>query len=319
MKCLYCGKDIHDGAPESERNCGWHGRCVRTFFGPGGMPQIDLDPGRLGQLADETVNKGIAVPGVQKKISLHLSGGESRRLTVVDYPTGFILKPQSDTFRSLPEYEALVMNMAGKIGIRVVPSGLVRLPDGYAYITRRVDREPDKNGRKLLAMEDFCQLSGRLTEDKYKGSYEGCSRIIKQYSSRPGLDMAEFYLRLRFCFVTGNSDMHLKIFSLMESAPGSRIYTLSPAYDLLPVNLIMPGDKEETALTIHGKKRNIRRKDFLLFAEYAGIPGRAAEKMMRSLQGKESLLLELCEQDYLDREQTEGMRSLIRERFRRLE
>lgn len=64
----------------------------------------------------------------------------------------------------------------------------------------------------MLAMEDFCQLEERLTQDKYKGSYERCAKLINKYSERRGFDLSEMFLRLIFSFVTGNSDMHLKNF-----------------------------------------------------------------------------------------------------------
>lgn len=78
-----------------------------------------------------------------------------------------------------------------------------------------------------------------------KGSYERCAKIIERYSSRKGLDITELYLRLVFSFLVGNSDMHLKNFSLIETEEGSGKYVLSPAYDLLPVNVVMPEDKEQ--------------------------------------------------------------------------
>lgn len=133
----------------------------------------------------------------------------------------------------------------------------------------------------MLAMEDFCQLDLRLTQDKYKGSYERCAKVIERYSSRVGFDMTELFMRLVFSFVTGNSDMHLKNFSLIETAEKSGEYVLSPAYDLLPVNVILPADIEQTALTLNGKKRNIRRKDFYSFAYKCGIPKNSAENMIK--------------------------------------
>lgn len=125
-----------------------------------------------------------------------------------------------------------------------------------------------------LAMEDFCQLDLRLTQDKYRGSYERCAKMITRHSSRPGLDLSELYLRLVFCYLVGNSDMHLKNSSLLETDVGSGEYALSPAYDLLPVKVIMPEDIEETALTLNGKKRNIRRKDFWRLLRTAGLTRR---------------------------------------------
>lgn len=38
-------------------------------------------------------------------------------------------------------------------------------------------------------MEDMCQLSERLTEYKYKGSYEQIAKIIMLHSSAPKLDV----------------------------------------------------------------------------------------------------------------------------------
>ena len=114
----------------------------------------------------------------------------------------------------------------------------------------------------MFAMEDFCQLDLRLTQDKYRGSYERCAKIIDKYSCQTGLDMTELYLRLVFSFVIGNSDMHLKNFSLIETAPCSGRYKLSPAYDLLPVNVIMPEDKEQLALAMNGKKEIFDEKIF---------------------------------------------------------
>lgn len=72
--------------------------------------------------------------------------------------------------------------------------------------------------------------------------------------------------------------MHLKNFSLRETAPASRIFRLSSAYDMLPVNIILPEDTEQLALTLNGKKRNLHKKDFYLFAQRCEIPKKSAEK-----------------------------------------
>ena len=115
----------------------------------------------------------------------------------------------------LPESEHLVMLMAESSGLTVVPHALMELNGTYAYITKRIDRDLSGQTPGIFAMEDFCQLSLRMTADKYKGSYEQCAKVISQYSSSPGLDLSELYLRLVFCFLTGNSDMHLKNFSMI--------------------------------------------------------------------------------------------------------
>ena len=195
MRCLYCGREMSGKISEMERESGWHKRCVKAFFGTNTMPILDLTEDGLLQLAARMTGKGLTVPGVQKKLSLHLSQDPDCRLTIVDYPTGYILKPQTSEYPYLPEYEDLVMRQAKIAGIRTVPHALIRMGSENAYITRRIDRQIGHGQVQMYAMEDFCQLSGRLTEDKYKGSYERCSDLIPQYSMHPGLDLAEFYLR----------------------------------------------------------------------------------------------------------------------------
>ena len=171
-------------------------KCKAEFFGMKELPVIDIDNEKLEELARKSSNLGLSVPGVQKKLSLHLSDEESSRLTLVGHPAGYILNPQTEDFEQLPESEDLVMDIAEMMGIRVVPHGLIEVDGKWAYISKRIDR---LNGN-LYAMEDFCQLSGRLTRDKYQSSYERCAGIINNYSTLPGFDLSEFYLRLLVCF-----------------------------------------------------------------------------------------------------------------------
>ena len=311
MNCLCCGKLIKDNNESS----GWHKTCIKKFFTTAVIPEIEITDSVLEELAKESTNKGYTIPGVQKKLSLHLSKEVYPRLTVVNYPTGYILKPQVKEFRALPEAEHIVMSMADKAKIRTVPHALVKSKDSYAYITKRIDRVFSKDSNvKLIAMEDFCQLDLRLTQDKYKGSCERCGNIIKKYSSRSGLDMTELFYRLVFSFIVGNSDMHLKNFSLIESESGSGEYHLSPAYDLLPVNVIIPEDKEEFALPINGKKRNIHRKDFLVFAVDCGIAKLAAEKMIGQLVSMEPIFIEMCCNSLMPQDMKEAFIELVDKR-----
>lgn len=311
MNCLCCGKPLKDNG----ENIGWHKACIKRFFTTTVIPEIEITDLTLETLAEESINKGYTVPGVQKKLSLHLSKETHPRLTVVNYPTGYILKPQVKEFRALPEAEQLVMCMADKAGIATVPHALVKSGDSYAYITKRIDRVfADKSRTQMLAMEDFCQLDLRLTQDKYKGSYERCGKIIKQYSSASGLDITELFYRLVFSFIVGNSDMHLKNFSLIETETGSGKYHLSPAYDLLPVNVIMPEDKEQFALPMNGKKTNIRRKDFLVFADGCGITKSSAEKMIERLISMTSEFIKMCDDSFIPKDMKESLKELINAR-----
>lgn len=314
MRCLCCGKTLAANASQEEIRAGWHKSCIKKFFGKSSMPQVSISSEALEKLAAEYVGNGYTVTGVQKKLSLALSNedGAGLRLSLVNYPTGYIFKPQTAEFRALPEAEYLVMSMAETTKIKTVPFALVQNSSELAYITKRIDRNDCAH---KLAMEDFCQLDGRLTEDKYKGSYERCAKVVERYSSTPGLDMADLYLRIVFSFAVGNSDMHLKNFSLIETTEGSGVYHLSEAYDMLPVNVVMPADTEELALTMNGKKKNIRRKDFLAFAEKCGIESRAAEKMIGKIVSLQGKYVEMCRESYLPEDMKEALEDLIKQRI----
>ncbi len=332
MKCFCCGKPLHNTDDGQELLTGWHNACIRKFFGTNRLPLIDISEENLTRIAMENVEKGCTVPGVQKKMSLHLNVDKEPRLTLVDYPSGYILKPQTGKYASLPEAEYLVMQMAKFTGISTVPFALLSLNQdsgtyitsradskqtAHAYITKRIDRILPTSRNKqtqMLAMEDFCQLDNRITADKYHGSYERCAKIVSKYSNRPGLDMTELFLRIVFSYVTGNSDMHLKNFSLIETAPGNREYILSAAYDMLPVNIILPDDTEQLALTLNGKKRNLHRNDFLKFADYCDIPKKAAERLIQKVTSKKDLYQDMCMDSYLPPEMKQRFMLLIQER-----
>ena len=309
-RCLCCGKLLRT---ETEHE--WHASCIKSFFGTKKLPDIDVSKEVLHQIVIDSTNKGYTVPGVQKKMSLHLTAdGETPRLTLVNYPTGYILKPQTEKYTALPEMEYLVMQMAEATGIKTVPYALIRMPsqeNSFAYITKRIDRMDGK----MFAMEDFCQLEERLTEDKYRGSYERCGKVVAKYSTTSGFDMTELYLRTVFSFAVGNSDMHLKNFSLIETEEGSGKYILSAAYDMLSTNVFIPSDKEQLALTLNGKKQNIRRKDFLVFADTIGIPERSAEKMIGTVVKLKEKYISMCRASYMPEQMKANLENLIEQRI----
>ena len=100
----------------------------------------------------------------------------------------------------------------------------------------------------------------------------------------------------------------------METQEGSGEYALSPAYDMLPVNLIMPEDEEELALTLNGKKMNLRKKDFYIFAEKCGIAHNSAEKMIGKLVSMKDVYQKMNRESMLPEEIKEQFEKLIEER-----
>ncbi|MDM1404507.1 HipA domain-containing protein [Myroides marinus] len=247
--CLFCYQPVETGE--------YHPACSKKFFGTSQVPTLELDQEQLNKLAQITVNERLALTGVQPKISLSLNGEKgNKRLTLVGLWGDYILKPQSADFAFMPEVEDVTMHLAKLFKIETAEHALIRTSTGeLAYITKRFDRAKGKK----IHVEDLCQLSELLTEQKYKSSYERVGKVIKQYATNSGLDAIKYFRLVLFSFLTGNNDMHLKNFSLMHTGRG---ILFSPAYDLLNVNLIFPEDKEDLALTLGGRKRKIKRTDF---------------------------------------------------------
>ena len=262
-KCLYCYQELKEGQRD------FHPACARRFFGSAMVPELPYSRANINELAREVIQSRTTLTGVQPKLSMDINRGgrdEPDRLTIVGLWGRYILKPKSDTYPWLPEDEDLTMHLATLARIQVVPHALIRFSDGeLTYITRRIDRDDD--GRKYL-MEDACQLSERLSADKYKSSYENVGKLILRYSSMPQLDLVNYWEVVVFSWLTGNSDMHLKNFSLFSRVPG--LYTLAPAYDLLNVHLLFD-DPEELALTLDGRKRKVTRQNFVNAMRRTGL------------------------------------------------
>ena len=308
-KCLYCYQELEEGQKD------FHSSCARKFFGTKDVPSLEYKHEDLDQLAEQVIRAQTSLTGVQPKLSLNLSKHEdSSRLTIVGLWGDYIFKPQTERYPQLPENEDLTMHLAEAAKISVVPHSLIRLADGeLGYITKRIDRT--KYGEKI-DMEDMCQLTLHPTEYKYKGSHEQIAKTIMQYSSTPKLDLTNYMQLLLFCFVTGNNDMHLKNFSLYRPANG---YQLTPAYDLLNVAIANPNDQEELALSIAGRKKNLRLNDFLSAAKTMGLEETVVLRLISSLQKSLPKWQNLIRQSFLSEELKVAYENLIVSRLERLQ
>ena len=132
----------------------------------------------------------------------------------------------------MPANEHLTMKMAELFSIDVVPHSLIKLASGeLSYITKRIDRAED--GTKIHMIDMFQVLEAF---DKYRGSMERIGKAIEIYAENTLLDKLRFFELTIFSYLTGNNDMHLKNFSMIKTSYG---WALSPAYDLLNVNIVI--------------------------------------------------------------------------------
>ena len=310
-RCLYCYQ------PLTAQEQDFHARCSKKMFGVAVPPVFQYHEDQLEPLALEVIKSHTTVTGVQPKISLHLESGGSneapKRFTIVGLWGGYILKPPTPHYRELPEVEDLTMHLAALAKIRVVPHSLIRLQSGnLAYITRRIDRVK----KEKLHMEDMCQLTERLTEDKYQGSYEQIAKAIRKYSVNPGLDVVNFYEVVLFSFLTGNADMQLKNFSLLQQSVSGM--ALSPAYDLLATALVNPADNEDLALTLNGKKNKIGKSDFVRAFTASNLDAKQQEQIFSRMKKARKAWEDMIGISFLSPDFKLRYLDLLEERFGRL-
>ena len=302
-KCLFCYNELN-----SEED--FHSACSLKFFGTNVAPKLNYTIDEMEELAQNIVENSITVPGVQPKLSLGfikdvLQNENKGRLTVVGALGGnYILKPQNKTFPEMPENEHLTMKMAEIFGISIVPSSLIRLKSGeLSYITKRIDRK--ENGEKIH-MQDMFQITEAF--DKYRSSLEKIAKAISEYSSNTLLDILRFYEVILFSYITGNNDMHLKNFSLIRN---NEDWEFSPAYDLLNVHLHLPEDKEETALTLAGKKSRLTKKDFIQLGLKFNLSEKQISNSFKRLKKGEKKMLALIEKSFLTPKNQEEYKVMI--------
>lgn len=316
MRCLYCYKELENGEID------FHLPCSRKMFGKSSAPSLPYTEEQMLELGKKVVRSQVAVTGVQPKLSLDIEQVDRKnndhqrneRFTIVGLWGHYILKPSTKQYPGLAEVEDLTMHLAEIAAIQTVPHSLIKLENGsLAYITRRIDRV----GKQKVHMEDMCQLTERLTEDKYKGSYEQIARAILRYSENPGLDLVNFFEQVIFSFLTGNADMHLKNFSLLKK-PGTG-YVLAPAYDMVASALLVKADDEELALNFNGKKRKLERKDFdTVLSSYSIIDKKTTQNIYRKFSACINKWIEFLPTSFLTLSMQGQYSELIQQRAARL-
>ncbi len=289
-RCLYCYKPV-----EGEND--FHEKCSMEFFGTPTPPEIEYSLDQIDELAKNVVERSVAIPGVQAKLSMSLvkktKENSDTRLTVVGALGGhYIFKPPTDRFPEMPENEHVTMRIAESFGIQVVPSSLIRLLSGeLSYITKRIDRT--QTGSKIHMIDMF-----QITEafDKYRSSMEKVGKALGSYSTNTLLDKIFYFDLAIFSFLTGNNDMHLKNFSMIEGPSG---WVLSPAYDLLNVAIIFPEDSEELALTLVGKKKKLKREHFEQLGNELGLTPKQIKGSFNRMMKNKSIAIDWIDRSFL--------------------
>ncbi len=263
------------------------------------------------ELALELSDK-ISFSGVQPKIGAKLNL-KNQSFEPAKKGSTYIFKLPHHLYDELPQNEDLTMKLARKAKIDVPPHGLVYAKDGsLLYFIKRFDR----HGRKKFAVEDFGQLAGLSSDEKYDYTMEKVIVLIDKYCTFNLNEKAKLFRIILFSFLVGNEDLHIKNLSLITEDDVSK---LTPAYDLVNSTLVTKST-EELALPLKGKKSNFKRDDFINYfgKEKLGLNEKIIEEILNELQECLPEWRKLILQSFLTDEKKEAYLSLVANRSNRL-
>lgn len=230
-----------------------------------------------------------SLAGVQLKFSV-LRDPERITLPAHNQYGDWIVKLGSTRFPFVVENEYAIMQWAKAAGFDVPECYLqdaktvsITLKEhadfgNTVFVIRRYDRQ----SRHRIHQEDFAQVAGLKPALKYDHiKYEQCGGLVKQLIGDDAY--YEFIRRLTFIIASGNSDAHLKNWSLLY-LDGSRP-SLAPMYDQV-CTIAWPEIKSELALKLAGTKNwfALDLTRFELLANRAGAdPNRTVETVQETL------------------------------------
>ena len=212
-------------------------------------------------------------------------------------PSTHIVKQSHVRLQSIVANEQLSQMTAAKLGIEIPESFIINLGSGededVLLATRRYDRIFDPGSQKIdglpvpyrLHQEDFAQALGISADEKYETQFHGehgylpvMFRLIREASQNPLEDQLKLWDRIVFCFLLGNTDCHLKNFSLLYDK-GLRSARLAPAYDMVSTAVYESGTRDMSFYI--GDQLSLDELNENSFEEAAGLCRMNAKPAMR--------------------------------------
>jgi serine/threonine-protein kinase HipA len=241
-----------------------------------------------------------SLSGVQPKL-LAVRDGRKFRPAHRDESSAYIAKLPSGALLDIVENEFLTTRAAGALLPEdTVVDAVIAPLDGIhdrALVVRRFDRLP--SGARIH-FEEFNQLLDRRSgDDKYDAAYEDMASFILTTPGCAPADAFRLYRRILVCFLTGNTDAHLKNFAMFHAQGGLE---LTPAYDLVAAALYP--EYRTLALSVAGaqnlKISDLKPKHIAALGEACGLSAaiirdivgnldrrrKAAERAVRAAAGK---------------------------------
>lgn len=303
-RCPYCLKELTE---KQLQKIYFHQACSKRMWDTTRKIKIYLDSRDPLNSFRQTIY-GASISGAQRK---GLFNFEKGILSPTYKKSQYIIKPQGD-FPYLPENEHVTMAIAQSVGFDIPPFTIFNVENiGMVFAIKRFDLTTNGN---QLRLEDFGQVLGIPSSDKYEASYNKIAKAIKMYSDAPIADLFELWKRLLFSFFIGNGDMHLKNWSLIELGSMKGIFKLSPCYDFLNTRLPIHDEEIDLGLTLNGKKHKVTKDLFVNFANENKI-GHLIDDVFSDLERWMKTTEDLVTDCYLPEESKERYLEVVKSRF----
>ena len=264
----------------------------RQFYSPQAQNELGLAPlgylpfarSDIPALDRAAVGEQQALAGMQPKFSGSvLINGNLSNYAVFNRA---IVKTPNPENPAIILNEHLTMLLARRTEIPTANSFLMPMADGaFALVVVRFDRTPD--GRRLPC-EDFCQVLQMPAAKKYDFDLTNIRDGLR-YSSSPTTDANRLFDQIIFSLYCGNSDAHLKNYSVVSD---KQTWRLSPAYDLVNTSLFGRVD-EQTALPLAGVANNLTNTHIYRLAEAMTVDASKAREICSRIASHHKLHLEL--------------------------
>lgn len=264
---------------------------------------------QVKELAEEGATKStqiltethLSLTGASGKVGLYYDEKNDRwYLPIGDAPSTHIVKQSHVRFSKIVQNEQLCMLTAKNIGINVPDSFIINVGNSsdaeILYATKRFDRI--NNDTKLidnlkvpyrLHQEDFAQAMGIPSSDKYEREKKEYLRrmfdLIRQNATDPIVEQINLWTQICFNFLIGNTDAHIKNFSLLYNSNLKGI-SLAPAYDIVSTRVYNMTNEMSIYLGNEKYIDKMNRNTFIDALEDVGFSKKIAMKIFDDIADK---------------------------------
>ncbi len=248
-----------------------------------------LDLARLHAIADAIIKdenrpSGAEAGQISELMLIGTSMGGARPKAVVEDADGLWVAKfnRPDDRWNFARVEHAMLMLARTCGISAVESKVVKVGDRDVLLVKRFDREQTENGYQRARMVSGLTLlqAEDSAEARDRWSYVLLAEGLRRVSSEPRKDANELFRRMCFNALITNTDDHPRNHAVLAR---DRNWRLSPAYDLVPMNLVS-AEHRDLAMACGDFGRYANARNLLSQCERFLIRTDEAEKTIESME-----------------------------------